>query len=260
MIQSKLRHIAIIMDGNGRWAKARGLPRLAGHRQGVNAVRALVRDIDDLDLDFLTLYGFSSENWNRPRSEVNDLMGLMRHYINNDLNELIENNIRIRIIGERENLAPDIVALIENAEKRSCDNTKLTLVIAFNYGGRGEIASAARSLARAVRDGLLSPQDITPEVFSHHLYAGDIPDPDLIIRTSGEQRLSNFLTWQSAYSELVFTDTLWPDFTKQDLLDAIAEYDRRDRRFGARPGENRSEGAGVSTALTHTPSLAKRAK
>ncbi len=239
MTHDKLRHIAIIMDGNGRWAKARGLPRIAGHRQGVNAVRSLVRDIDDLGLEYLTLYGFSSENWNRPQSEVNDLMGLMRLYINRDLKELIERGVRVRIIGARHNLAPDIVSLIENAEQRSRHNSRLTLAIAFNYGGRDEIISAAQSLAEEVRKGNLSPVDITAELFPQYLYAHDIPDPDLLIRTSGEKRLSNFLTWQSAYAELVFVKTLWPDFTRQNLIDAIDEYFQRDRRFGARPDEEK---------------------
>ena len=239
MTDEKLRHIAIIMDGNGRWAKARGLPRIAGHRQGVKAVRSLVRSIDDLGLDYLTLYGFSSENWNRAPSEVSDLMGLMRLYINRDLKELMKLGIRIRVIGARHNLAPDIVSLIENAEESSKHNSRLTLVIAFNYGGRDEIISAAQSCAKDVRNGTLSPEDITAELFSRHLYAHDIPDPDLLIRTSGEKRLSNFLTWQSAYAELVFVKTLWPDFTHQHLIDAIDEYYQRDRRFGARPDEEK---------------------
>lgn len=249
MTQETLKHIAIIMDGNGRWAKARGLPRIAGHRQGVAAVRALVRDIDDLGLDYLTLYGFSSENWNRPLSEVNDLMGLMKLYINRDLNELVERGVRVRIIGARYNLAPDIVSLIENAEQRSSQNSRMTLVIAFNYGGRDEIISAARIMAEEVRAGTLSPSDISAELFSEYLYAHDIPDPDLLIRTSGEMRLSNFLTWQSAYSELVFVKTLWPDFTRQHLIDAIDEYYQRDRRFGARPDEQLNIAGGRRAAI-----------
>lgn len=248
------RHIAIIMDGNGRWAAMRGLPRKAGHQQGVEAVRRLVRDIRDVELGYLTLYGFSSENWNRPKAEVNDLMGLLRLYIRRDLDELQTNGVRIRIIGERDNLAPDLVELIEEAENRTKDNDKLVLTIAFNYGGRDEITAAARSLAQAVRHGDMKPAEITSESFAAHLYTADIPDPDLVIRTSGELRMSNFLTWQTAYSELIFIETLWPDFTKQDLLDAISEYHNRERRFGARP----EKAASASDSLIST--MTRRAK
>ncbi len=239
------RHIAIIMDGNGRWAKAHGVPRKAGHRQGVEAVRQLVRSIEDLGLDYLTLYGFSSENWNRPQKEVNDLMGLLRLYIRQDLNELVDNGIRVRVIGERENLANDLVALIDDAETRSRDNDRFTLVLAFNYGGRDEIATAAMRMSQAVQSGQLEPSDIDAQTFDKFLYTTDLPDPDLVIRTSGEMRLSNFLTWQSAYSELVFIDKFWPDFTGQDLQEAIEEYQKRERRFGARPKEISGQGAKV---------------
>ncbi len=237
MSEAITRHIAIIMDGNGRWAAMRGLPRKAGHRQGVEAVRRLVREIGDVGIGYLTLYGFSSENWNRPEAEVQDLMGLLRLYIKRDLNELQRDGVQVRIIGERANMAPDIVELIEDAEKRTKDNKKLVLTIAFNYGGRDEITAAARSLAEAVGRGDITPSDITPEMFTAHLYTSDIPDPDLVIRTSGELRMSNFLTWQSTYAELIFTETLWPDFTTRDLMDAISEYQNRERRFGARPAK-----------------------
>ena len=229
------RHVAIIMDGNGRWAKAKRLPRKVGHQRGVDAVRKLVRSIEDLGIKYLTLYGFSSENWSRPEAEVNDLMGLLRLYIRSDLKELNENNVCIKVIGERQSLAPDLIDLIDDAERTTEDNTGLNLVIAFNYGGRDEIAGAARKLAQEVRDGSLALEDVTPALLTDRLYTATIPDPDLVIRTSGEQRLSNFLTWQSAYSEFVFIPTLWPDFTKQDLIACIAEYHGRERRFGGRP-------------------------
>ena len=235
------RHVAIIMDGNGRWAKARGLPRKAGHQQGVEAVRRLVRDLEGLDLRYLTLYGFSSENWNRPQTEVSDLMSLMRLYIERDLGELARNGVRVRIVGDRQTLSPDIVRLIERAEARTAENDRLVLTIAFNYGGRQEILAAAQRLAGAVAAGTLSPDAITSDTFSAALYTGDMPDPDLVIRTSGEQRLSNFLIWQSAYAEFVFVDTLWPDFSRADLEAAMAAFAKRERRFGARPSEQAAD-------------------
>lgn len=230
-------HIGIIMDGNGRWAKMRGLPKRKGHERGVTALRELIRSTQDVDLQYLTLYGFSSENWNRPKGEVQDLLGLLRLYINQDLEELAQNGVKIKVIGARHNLSSDLVRLIEKAERRTVGNRRVTLVIAFNYGGRNEIADAAQMAARRVQAGEISPAEITPDLLERHLYTHGIPDPDLIIRTSGEKRLSNFLTWQSAYSELVFTDVLWPDFGRQHLLEAIAEYYRRDRRYGGRPDE-----------------------
>jgi undecaprenyl diphosphate synthase len=229
------RHVAIIMDGNGPWAAKRHLPRAAGHRQGVEAVRVIVRAAGELGIEYLTLYGFSSENWKRPVEEVNDLMGLLRLYIRRDLAELHQNGVCIRIIGDRHHLEPDIVALIEEAEALTANNTRLQLLIAFNYGGQNEIASAVRRIAREVKEGRLDPEAITPETVARFLDTAGVPDPDLIIRTSGEKRLSNFLIWQSAYSELVFSDALWPDFTPDRLQEAIAEYQRRDRRFGGRP-------------------------
>lgn len=226
-------HVAIIMDGNGRWAQARGLPRTAGHRKGIESARSVVRGAGDLGISYLTLFGFSSENWNRPASEVNELMGLLRYYLRREADELHENNVRVRAIGERERLSPDIVDLIESVEERTRGNTRLTLVVALSYGSRDEIADAAKSLARAAAEGRLDPDDIDENLFANHLSTAGIPDPDLVIRTSGEQRMSNFLLWQAAYSELVFTEVYWPDFTKQHLREAIEEFHRRERRYGA---------------------------
>jgi undecaprenyl diphosphate synthase len=226
------RHVAIIMDGNGRWAAARGLPRSEGHRRGVEALRRTVRAAGDLGIGILTIFSFSSENWSRPPTEIRELMGLLRRFIRNDLIDLHRNGVHIRIIGERENLDPEIRRLLDEAEERTKNNDKLTLVVAFNYGGRQEIARAAQRLAAEVAAGRLQPADITAERISGRLDLPDLPDPDLIIRTSGEQRLSNFLLWQAAYSELVFVPTYWPDFDRATLESAIAEYRRRERRFG----------------------------
>lgn len=227
------RHVAIIMDGNGRWAAKRHLPRAAGHRQGVEAVRVIVRAAGELGIEYLTLYGFSSENWKRPPEEVNDLMGLLRLFIRRDLAELHRNGVKVSVIGDRHHLDADIVTLIEEAEALTCANDRLKLVIAFNYGGQNEIAAAARRMAREAVAGRLDPETITPEMVSGFLDTAGVPDPDLIIRTSGEKRLSNFLIWQSAYSELVFADALWPDFSPDCLKEAVVEYQRRQRRFGA---------------------------
>jgi len=226
------RHVAIIMDGNGRWAAARGLPRVEGHRRGVEALRRTVRAAGELGISILTIFSFSSENWSRPAAEIRDLLTLLRRFIRNDLAELHKSNVRVRIIGEREDLAQDIRSLLEEAEDLTRDNDGLLLVVAFNYGARQEIARAARRLADEVADGRLDSRRITPELLAQHLDAPDVPDPDVIIRTSGEQRLSNFLLWQSAYSELVFVPTYWPDFDRATLEGAIAEYRRRERRFG----------------------------
>jgi undecaprenyl diphosphate synthase len=226
------RHVAIIMDGNGRWASARGLPRSEGHRRGVEALRRTVRAAGDLGIGILTIFSFSAENWARPAAEVRELMGLLRLFIRNDLAELNRNGVHVRVIGERDDLSPDIRSLLEEAEELTLNNTKLTLVVAFNYGARQEIARAAQRLAAEVVAGRLQPTDITAERISQQLDAPDLPDPDLIIRTSGEQRLSNFLLWQSAYSELVFLPTFWPDFDRATLEQAISEYARRERRFG----------------------------
>ena len=226
------RHVAIIMDGNGRWAAERGLPRSEGHRRGVEALRRAVRAVGELGIKILTIYSFSAENWSRPVTEIRDLMGLLRRFIRNDLAELHKNNVRVRIIGERKGLEPEIGRLLEEAEELTRNNDGLLLVVAFNYGGRQEIARAAQRVAELVVAGKLRPSDITAEAIGRHLDAPDLPDPDLMIRTSGEQRLSNFLLWQSAYSELVFVPTYWPDFDRATLESAIAEYGRRERRFG----------------------------
>jgi undecaprenyl diphosphate synthase len=224
--------VAIIMDGNGRWAAERGLPRGEGHRRGVEALRRAVRAAGELGIEILTIYSFSSENWSRPASEVNDLMGLLRRFIRNDLAELHKSNVRVRVIGERRNLDPEIGRLLEEAEELTRNNDSLLLVVAFNYGARQEIARAAERIASLVAAGVMHPADITADVVTRHLDAPDLPDPDLVVRTSGEQRLSNFLLWQSAYSELVFVPTYWPDFDRTTLENAIAEYRRRERRFG----------------------------
>ncbi len=235
---SKLpQHLAIIMDGNGRWAAKRHLPRKVGHRQGVETVRRIVRAVGDRRIRYLTLYGFSTENWRRPPEEVADLMGLLRLYIRKDLADLHKNNVRIRIIGTREGLADDIVRMIADAEELTRANDGLNLTIAFNYGGQTEITHAAKRIAQAVARGDITPDDITPEMVAGELETHDLPDPDMIIRTSGDKRLSNFLIWQAAYAELVFVDTLWPDFTDDVLGQALDEYACRERRFGARAPE-----------------------
>jgi len=226
------------MDGNGRWAKARGLPRLAGHRAGVEALRGCVRAAPDLGIRWLTVYAFSSENWSRPKTEVSDLMGLLKLFIRRDLAELHQSGVRVRIIGDRAGLSPDIRTMLEEAEALTRHNRSLNLVIAFNYGGRDEIARAATKIAKAVEAGLVGSDEITPELFADYLDTADIPDPDLIIRTSGEMRLSNFLPWQSAYSEFVFLPCYWPDFSRADLVDSISTYAARDRRYGGVPARD----------------------
>ena len=226
------RHVAIIMDGNGRWASARGLPRVEGHRRGVEALRRTIRAAGDIGIKFVTIFSFSAENWSRPAAEVMELMGLLRRFIRNDLAELHKSNVRVRIIGEREGLDPDIGRLLTEAEELTRGNDGLTLVVAFNYGARQEIARAARRIAEQIASGALKPADVTVETIGGSLDAPDLPDPDLIIRTSGEQRLSNFLLWQSAYSELVFVPGYWPDFDRAALEAAIAEFRQRERRFG----------------------------
>jgi len=226
------RHVAIIMDGNGRWAAQRGLPRVEGHRRGVEALRRTVRAAGDLGIDFLTIFSFSSENWSRPPAEITELMGLLRRFVRNDLADLHRNNVRVRVIGEREGLDPDIGRLLQEAEDLTRANTGLVLLVAFNYGARQEIARAARRAAAEVAAGRLAPEGLTAETLASYLDAPDVPDPDLIIRTSGEQRLSNFLMWQAAYSELVFLPIYWPEFDRCALEDAILEFHRRERRFG----------------------------
>ena len=226
------RHVALIMDGNGRWAQQRALPRSAGHWQGVEAVRRAVRAAVELGIEYLTLYSFSSENWSRPASEVDYLLNLLRRFIHHDVAELHSNGVKIKVIGARDDLAHDLRALIDQSEQMTADNNKLTLVVAFNYGSRDEIARAARALAAEAAAGLIAPEDITPEAVCERLDTNGIPDPDLIIRTSGEQRLSNFLMWQSAYAELIFVDELWPDFNREVFERALDQYSNRDRRFG----------------------------
>ncbi|HEX3863115.1 MAG TPA: isoprenyl transferase [Stellaceae bacterium] len=230
------RHIAIIMDGNGRWAQARGLPRIAGHRRGAEAVRRTLTAAVDIGVPYLTMFGFSSENWKRPFPEVDDLMGLLRHYLRGEIAELHRNGVRLRVIGELARLSPEIVTLIENAQDLTRDNRAINLTIALSYGGRAEIAAAARAIAGRVAAGQLTAEAIDEDLISGHLLTADLPDPDLLIRTSGEQRISNFLLWQCAYAELVFTKTLWPDFGRGDLEEAIADYCGRERRYGASVG------------------------
>jgi undecaprenyl diphosphate synthase len=229
-------HVAIIMDGNGRWAKARGLPRIAGHRAGAEAVRRTLAASVDLGIKYLTLFGFSSENWKRPVDEVSDLMGLLRHYIRGEIAELHRNGVRLRIIGDRAKLPNDIVGMIDNAETLTAANDRLNLAIALSYGGRAEIALAARRLAEDAAAGRIALDAIDEDAFAARLLTAGMPDPDLLIRTSGEQRISNFLLWQTAYAELVFTPTLWPDFAKSDLEKAVRDFHGRDRRYGASVG------------------------
>lgn len=226
------RHIAIIMDGNGRWATARGLPRVEGHRRGVEALRATLRAARDIGIEIVTVYSFSSENWSRPAAEVSALMGLLKRFIRNDLAELHEAGVRVRIAGDRDTLSGDIRSLLLEAEALTAGNTGQTLIVAFNYGSRQEIAEAARALALDVAAGTRDPASITPEAIGARLSTAGIPDPDLVIRTSGEMRLSNFLLWQCAYAELVFQPVLWPDYGREALMEALAEYARRERRFG----------------------------
>jgi undecaprenyl diphosphate synthase len=230
------RHIAIIMDGNGRWAKARGLPRIVGHRSGAEAVRRTVTAAAELGISYLTLFGFSSENWKRPSAEVRDLMVLLRHYLRGEIAELQRNGVRLKVIGQLARLAPDIVGMIAHAETLTRENSKITLTIALSYGGRAEIVAAVQAIAAEVARGSLADEDVDEDCLARHLFTADIPDPDLLIRTSGEQRISNFLLWQCAYSELVFTKTLWPDFSRNDLEQAIDDYCGRERRYGASVG------------------------
>src|ERR1700735_1766836 len=231
------RHVAIIMDGNGRWARKRHLPREAANLPGMSAGAETVRAACDIGLSNLTLFAFSSENWKRPKAEVGALMGLFRSYFRNDMDELVERNVRMRIIGHRGRVASDIHQMILDSENRTAQNTGLNLTFAFDYGGQEEIVAAARELARAAAEGRLDPETITPELFSTRLFTSALPEPDLVIRTSGEHRLSNFLLWQSAYAELLFLDTLWPDFDRAQLAAALEKFAARERRFGALDSE-----------------------
>lgn len=226
-------HVAIIMDGNGRWAQSRGLPRAAGHAQGAEAVRRTVKAAKALGIRYLTLYGFSLENWKRPAKEVSDLMGLLRLYLRKEIAELHRECVRIRFIGDRILLAPDIVSLIEMSEQKTKGNTQLDLIVALSYGSRQEITMAARQLAMDAAADDIDPETIDENAVNARLFTYDIPDPDLIVRTSGEKRISNFLLWQAAYAELVFTDVFWPDFSHEELESSIAEFGCRERRYGA---------------------------
>ena len=226
------RHVAIILDGNGRWAKKRGLPRTAGHKQGCAAVEQTVEDAARLGIRYLTVYGFSTENWKRPEDEVSTLMNLFRFYTKRLLKIATANNVRVKMIGERTRFAPDLQEGIRQLEERTKENTGLTFVIAVNYGGRDEITRAVRRIAEEVKTGILDTGEITEQKVAAYLDTAGIPDPDLLIRTSGELRLSNFLLWQLAYAEFYITDVLWPDFNREELIRAIRAYNRRDRRFG----------------------------
>ncbi len=225
-------HIAIIMDGNGRWATARGLPRVMGHQAGAQAVRRIVEACCELGVKALTLYAFSWENWDRPADEIQELMGLLDEFVRMEAPTLLANQIRLRAIGRLEEIPLGVLTNLRRVIDETARFERMTLTLALSYGARQEIVDAARRLAQAVRTGALQPEQIDETVFAQHLYAPDLSDPDLLIRTSGEQRLSNFLLWQASYTELYVTPKLWPDFSKDDLVDAIAEYERRHRRFG----------------------------
>lgn len=225
-------HLAIIMDGNGRWAQKRGLPRAMGHKKGAETVKKITRACGELGIKYLTLYAFSTENWQRSPEEVATLMGLLRDYLKSDLKEIQEKGVRIRFIGERYMLDSDIAEQMEKLEKETAANDKMTLCIALSYGSRQEIVAAARKIAAMAKAGQISPEDIDQKMFSDMLYTGEMPDPDLVLRTSGEQRVSNYLLWQLAYAELFFTPTLWPDFTKAELEAVLTDYSNRERRYG----------------------------
>jgi len=226
-------HVAIIMDGNGRWAASKGLPRAEGHRRGAESVRTVIKSAAKSGIKYLTLFGFSSENWKRPSSEVLDLMGLLRLYLNKEMSALHKQGVRFRVIGDRSRLPEDVQSLVNTSEERTKDNQGLNLIIALSYGGRAEIVKAARSLAEQVKSGELDADDISEDLFADHLETVGLPEPDLLIRTSGEKRISNFLLWQCAYTEFVFKDTLWPDFGAEAFESALAEFQSRERRYGA---------------------------
>jgi undecaprenyl diphosphate synthase len=228
------RHVAIIMDGNGRWAKARGLPRAAGHRQGAEAARKVLRAAGEAGVECLTLYAFSSENWRRPEDEINDLMGLLRFYISRELDALHREGVRIKILGDHKAFQADVAKMVDHAVERTAGNRRMTVAIALNYGSRAELVQAARRMAERVEAGEIEPSDIDEAAFEAALDTAGLPPLDLLIRTSGERRLSNFLLWQAAYAELLFVDTLWPDFDGEALRAALADYSARERRFGGR--------------------------
>jgi undecaprenyl diphosphate synthase len=225
-------HVAIIMDGNGRWAKRRGLPRTFGHREGVKALKRTVEGAAAVGVGRLTVFGFSTENWRRPAAEVSELMGLLKAYVSSDLERLAKEGVRVTILGRREGLSPDVLEVIERAERRTAENTAFHLQVAFNYGGQADIVDAARKFAKAVEEGRAKASDLDEALFERSLSTADAPPPDLIVRTSGERRLSNFLLWESAYAELVFQDVLWPDYGPEHLKAAIAEFATRERRYG----------------------------
>jgi undecaprenyl diphosphate synthase len=220
------------MDGNGRWAQQRGLPRTAGHIAGVQAVRTAIRACAEAGIEYLTLYSFSSENWRRPTEEVTDLMELLRQYLSREVPELHQNGVRIRFIGEHTRIPAPIRTMMQEAEQLTAHNTRITLILAISYGGQQEIALAVQSLARQVQNGALAPEALTEAAIAEHLYTRDIPNPDMVLRTSGEQRLSNFLLWQTAYSELLFLDVCWPDFSEEHLQQAVETFRQRERRYG----------------------------
>lgn len=226
------KHVAIIMDGNGRWAEARGLPRIAGHREGIKSVREVIRLCIELGIKALTIYAFSQENWNRPTTEIEALMGLLEHYLSTERNKLIEQGVRFRTIGRTESLPTSALQWVRAAEQETAHLDKLQLTVALSYGGRSEIVDAVRRVVREAQEGKIQPEDVDESVVHQHLYTHNLPDPDLLIRTSGETRISNFLLWQLAYTELYFTQTLWPDFRRRELLLALLEFQRRERRFG----------------------------
>ncbi|MGB1155996.1 MAG: isoprenyl transferase [Alphaproteobacteria bacterium] len=232
------RHLAVIMDGNGRWAEQRGMPRTFGHKQGVEATKRLVRAAREVGIETLTIYGFSTENWARPRAEVDVLMGLLKSYFTAEIAEMHRANIRIRVIGQKSDFSPDIQALLNRAEAVTAENTGMTLCVALSYGGRDEILDSVRAMAAQVRAGTLAPEDITSERLAQGLETSDLPDPDLIIRTSGEQRLSNFLLWQAAYAELYFDPVFWPDYSAEHLATALSVFANRERRFGGLKAQN----------------------
>ncbi len=237
------RHVAIIMDGNGRWAERRGLDRNEGHRAGIESVRAVVRAAHEIGISQLTLYAFSTENWSRPKLEVDALMGLLEHYLDAEIDEIDRNGIRVRAMGRLERLPSSIRAKLDQAICRTRANREMVILFALSYGGRTEIVDAARRLAREVEQGKLGPEQIDEKVFSEYLYAPDLPDPDLLIRTGGESRVSNFLLWQIAYAEIHVTEVMWPDFRKSDLVEAILSYQNRERRYGLISAQVRGGGA-----------------
>ncbi len=226
------RHVAVIMDGNGRWAELRGLPRIAGHREGIKSVREIITVCMELGIQALTIYAFSQENWNRPTQEIEALMGLLEHYLSTERSSLVEQGVRFRTIGRVESLPPTALQWVRTTEQETAHLDKLLLTVALSYGGRAEIVDAVRNMVRDARDGKLQAEEVDDAVVQQYLYAPDLADPDLLIRTSGETRISNFLLWQLAYTELYFTPTLWPDFRRRELLLALLEYQRRERRFG----------------------------